>query len=75
MGLFIAGIYEIVMIAGSPCRHLPTFYIVPVVLTLLGVFVLINPLYLLPHVIVVLFGVGAVMYSICEIIYITRINR
>ena len=75
VGLLIAGIYEIVMIAGSPCRYIPTFYIVPVVLTLFGVFVLINPLYLLPHVIVVLFGVGAVMYSICEIIYMTRINR
>lgn len=74
-GLIIAGIYEIVMILRSTTRNMIAFYILPTLLTLLGIFILANPLNMLPHMIVILFGIGAVVYSINEIIYMARISR
>ncbi|MBO7317486.1 MAG: hypothetical protein J6U43_02055 [Bacteroidales bacterium] len=74
-GMLIAGVYELIMIARSVLRNQVGFYILPATLTLLGVFILINPLDLLPNMMVVMFGVGAIMYCINEIIYLARIGR
>lgn len=73
--LLIAGIYEIIMIARSTNRNIPGFYVLPALLTLLGVFILINPLDLLPNVMVIMFGVGAIIYCINEIVYLARIGK
>ena len=74
-GLLIAGIYEIVLIARSANRNTLGYYILPIILTLMGIFIISNPLDLLPHVIVIMFGIGAIIYSISEIIYLVRISR
>ncbi|MBR3951913.1 MAG: DUF308 domain-containing protein [Bacteroidaceae bacterium] len=73
--LLLAGIYEIMMIARSANRNKLGYYVLPALLTLLGVFILINPLDLLPNVIVIMFGVGAIIYCINEIIYLARIGK
>ncbi|MBQ6939279.1 MAG: DUF308 domain-containing protein, partial [Muribaculaceae bacterium] len=73
--LLIAGIYEIIMIARSTNRNILGFYVLPALLTLLGIFILINPLDLLPNVMVIMFGVGAIIYCINEIVYLARIGK
>ena len=75
MSLIIAGIYEIAMIVRSNVKGKWGFYVMPVSLSLLGIFILSNPLELLPHLIIVMFGVGAVIYAINELIYIARISN
>lgn len=74
-GLILAGGYEIFMILRSEVRNSVGFYIMPSLLLLLGIFILINPLSLLPHIIVTMFGIGAVVYCINEIIYLARIAK
>lgn len=73
--LIIGGLYEIVMIIRSQRKNTIGYYVMPALLTLLGIFILANPLNLLPNLIVMIFGVGAVLYSINEIIYLARIER
>lgn len=75
VSLIIAGIYEIAMIVRSNVKGKWGFYVMPVSLSLLGIFILSNPLELLPHLIIVMFGVGAVIYAINELIYIARISN
>ena len=73
--LLIAGVYEIIMIARSPNRNILGFYVLPSLLSLLGIFILVNPLDLLPNVVVIMFGIGAIIYCINEIVYLARINK
>jgi hypothetical protein len=63
------------MIARSPNRNILGFYVLPALLSLLGIFILVNPLDLLPNVIVIMFGIGAIIYCINEIVYLARINK
>lgn len=73
--LIFAGIYEIAMIVKSIRKNSIGYYIMPVFLILLGAFILLNPLDFLPKATVTLFGIGAIIYSINEILYMARIDR
>lgn len=75
VALIIAGGYEIIMIARSEVKNMVGFYIMPALLALLGIFILANPLDLLPNLIVIMFGVGAIIYAINEIVYLARIAK
>lgn len=72
--LILGGLYEIVMIFRSRHKMSYGYYIMPAILTLLGIFILMNPLDLIPNLIVVTFGIGSVIYCINEIIYMARIE-
>lgn len=73
--LIVAGGYEIIMIARSQRRNVVGYYIMPALLALLGIFILVNPLELLPKIIVIMFGAGAIVYSINEIVYMARLEQ
>lgn len=74
-GLISAGGYEIGMIVKSECRNRVGYYLLPALLVLLGIFILVNPLDLLPKIMIIMFGVGAIIYGINEIVYLARIER
>lgn len=73
--LIYAGINEIVKIIRSRRKKKFGYYVMPALLAILGVFILVNPLNLLPNIIVIMFGVGAIVYSINEIIYLARLEQ
>ena len=74
-GMLIAGVYEVVMIVRSEHRNILGYYIVPAILTLLAIFILINPLDMLPNMMIILYGIGAILYAISEIVYWARIGK
>ena len=74
-GMLIAGVYETTLIARSEHRNILGYYIVPAILTLLAIFILINPLDMLPNMMVVLYGIGSLLYAISEIVYYARIGK
>ncbi len=67
--IFVGG-YEIMALIRTRSKHKVAIYLLPALLILLGVFILINPLHLIPNVIVIMFGIGAIIYSINEVVYL-----
>lgn len=75
VGLILVGTYEIVSLFRAKERLNIAFYIMPILLIILGIFIIINPLDLLANVIIILFGCGLVVYSINEFIYLARVEK
>ena len=67
--IFVGG-YEIIALIRTKCNKKVSVYILPSLLVLLGIFILVNPLNLVPNLIVIMFGIGAIVYCINEVVYI-----
>lgn len=73
--LIFAGVYEIVSLVRTKSNNKLAVYILPSVLVLLGIFILANPLNLIPNLIVIMFGIGSIIFSINEIVYLMLMER
>ncbi len=67
--IFVGG-YEILALIRTKNKLKVAVYLLPTLLILLGIFILVNPLHLIPSMIVIMFGVGAIIYSINEVVYL-----
>ena len=73
--IVFAGGYEILFLRLSK-RNIPYgYYILPIFQLLIGLFILLNPLNVTERLIVTVFGIGAILYSLSEIICTLRFRR
>lgn len=67
--IFVGG-YEVIVLMRTKLGKKISVYILPSLLILLGIFILANPLNLIPNMIVTMFGIGAIIYCINEVVYL-----
>ncbi len=70
--LVFAGAYEILFLALRK-QHIHTlYYVIPILLVVVGVFLLINPLAIAEQIVVRIFGISIILHAIIEIIYFIK---
>ena len=73
--LVFVGIYEIVFLVQLH-RNIPMgYYILPILILVTGILLLLNPLSITKAVLVTVFGGGAIVYGISELIYYIKFKQ
>lgn len=67
--LVFTGLYKLFLLWRSKMHRSARFWIIPMLLLVLGLFILINPFEIVDKVLVVMFGVSCVVYCVDEVLH------